>query len=59
MATIKGKKRACSLKKDNKGWYVATHRARSKSYASPESIPEKDISFIESTAGSVLKRSLP
>jgi hypothetical protein len=49
MATIKGKKRACSLKQDKDGYYVATHRARSKSYKSPDKIPEKAIKFVEST----------
>lgn len=45
----------CSLKQDDKGWYVATHRARSDSYESPESIPNKDVEFIRST-GSVPKK---
>ena len=38
-----------SLGKDKKGYFVYTHRWRSKSYESPESITEKDIIFGEST----------
>jgi 2'-5' RNA ligase len=38
-----------SLKQDDDGWYVSTHRARSDSYDSPEAIPQKDVDFIEST----------
>jgi hypothetical protein len=37
------------LKQDDDGWYVRTHRARSRSYPVPEAIPEKDIEFIRST----------
>lgn len=42
-----------SLKQDDKGWYVATHRARSDSYESPDSIPDKDVEFIRSTGAAV------
>lgn len=38
-----------SLKQDDDGWYVTTHRARSDSYASPEEIPQSKVDFIEST----------
>lgn len=38
-----------SLKQDDDGWYVTTHRARSDSYPTPEDIPESTIAFIEST----------
>lgn len=38
-----------SLRKDKDGFYVATHRARSKSYPSPEKIPDGRIEFIRST----------
>jgi len=34
---------------DSNGYFVFTHRARSKSYDSIDSIPQKDIDFIEST----------
>ena len=34
---------------DKDGFYIHTHRARSKSYESPEKITEKDIKFIDST----------
>jgi hypothetical protein len=34
---------------DKNGFYVYTHRARSKSYESIDKIPQKDIDFIEST----------
>lgn len=37
------------LKKDDDGWYVSTHRARSSSYATPEAIPQKDVDYIAST----------
>jgi hypothetical protein len=52
--TITGSKddrfKGVSLKQDDKGkWYVTTHRARSDSYDTPEDIPQKDITFIEST----------
>lgn len=38
-----------SLGKDKKGFFVYTHRWRSKSYNKPESIPIKDIKFCETT----------
>ena len=38
-----------SMGADKNGFFVYTHRARSKSYKSPEKIPNKDIEFIEST----------
>lgn len=38
-----------SLGRDKKGYFVYTHRARSKSYESPEKIPVKDIEYIETT----------
>lgn len=38
-----------SCKKDKKGFYIATHRARSKSYNSLDKIQMKDIKFITST----------
>lgn len=41
-----------SLKQDDDGYYVTTHRARSKSYPTPEAIPQSKVDFIEST-GSV------
>jgi hypothetical protein len=36
-------------KEDKKGWYVCTHRARSKSYPSIADIPLSVLKFIEST----------
>lgn len=38
-----------SLGKDSKGYFVYTHRARSKSYDKAENIPGKDVKFIETT----------
>jgi len=38
-----------SLKKDSKGYYCHTHRARSKSYRSIMSIPESAVAFISTT----------
>jgi hypothetical protein len=38
-----------SIKEDKNGFYAATHRARSKSYSSPDKIPVKDLKFIDST----------
>ena len=38
-----------SVKKDDKGYYCHTHRARSDSYPSVDEIPDKDVTFIEST----------
>jgi len=34
---------------DKDGFFVSTHRARSKSYLEIDKIPQKDIKFIEST----------
>jgi hypothetical protein len=34
---------------DKDGFFIHTHRARSKSYENPEDIPVKDIKFIDST----------
>ncbi len=34
---------------DKGGYFIHTHRARSKSYESPEGIPQKDIKFVDST----------
>lgn len=38
-----------SMGADKNGFFVYTHRARSKSYSEPSKIPVKDIEFIEST----------
>lgn len=38
-----------SMGVDKNGFFVHTHRARSKSYESPEKIPAKDLKFIDST----------
>jgi len=38
-----------SMGADKNGFFVYTHRARSKSYEDPSKIPDKDINFIEST----------
>ena len=38
-----------SMGADKDGFFVYTHRARSKSHASPDKIPIKEIKFIEST----------
>ncbi len=38
-----------SIRQDDDGYFVHTHRARSKSYPSPEAIPKDKIDFIEST----------
>ena len=39
-----------SMGVDKNGFFVHTHRARSKSYESPEKIPAKDLKFIDSTS---------
>lgn len=44
-----GRDSGVSLKRDRNGFYVHMHRARSKSYRSPDSIPAGDVAFIEST----------
>lgn len=41
--------RGVSMKRDNDGVYVHTHRARSKSFPSADKIPKKVVDFIEST----------
>jgi hypothetical protein len=46
---VHGKDSGVSLKKDKDGFFVHTHRARSKSHAKPEDIPKADVKFIEST----------
>ena len=38
-----------SLKKDDKGYFCHTHRARSKSKSSPSKITKTELKFIEST----------
>ena len=43
------KSNGCDLGADKNGFFVFTHRARSKSYSDIDKIPEKDIKFIEST----------
>lgn len=37
------------LGKDKDGYFVYTHRARSRSYPTPEAIPNSAVKFIEST----------
>jgi hypothetical protein len=44
-----GPKTGVSLAGDKDGFYVYTHRARSKSYSSPDKIPADRVKFIEST----------
>lgn len=44
-----GKSRACSWAKDKDGYFCYTHRCRSKSYASIDDIPQKDVDFVRST----------
>lgn len=38
-----------SLGKDQDGYYIFTHRARSESYPTPHDIPKDKIKFISST----------
>jgi len=38
-----------SCGKDKDGYFIYTHRARSKRYSSLDKIPQKDIDFIDST----------
>jgi hypothetical protein len=45
-----GNKHECSFAKDEDGYYVHTHRARSKSYPSIDKISKKDYNFISSTS---------
>lgn len=46
---LKYSKSGVGLGADKNGFFVFTHRARSKSYKEIDKIPEKDIKFIEST----------
>jgi hypothetical protein len=46
---LKSKMDGVSLKKDDDGYYVFTHRCRSKSYKTPYDIPDSVIEHIEST----------
>lgn len=46
---LKAKLKGVSLGKDKDGYFVFTHRCRSKSYSSPEAIPDSKIKFVEST----------
>jgi len=43
------KSNGCSLGADKDGFFVYTHRARSKSYPTVDKITKKDIKFIKST----------
>lgn len=38
-----------SLGRDKDGYYVYTHRARSKSYPTPAKIPHSKVTFVSST----------
>jgi hypothetical protein len=49
MGTISKKIQGCSLGADKNGFFVHTHRARSKSFPLPLKIDKKSIDFIEST----------
>lgn len=49
MKTISKKIEGCSLGADEKGFFVYTHRARSKSFSSPMKIDKKTIDYIETT----------
>ncbi len=44
-----GKRYGVGVGKDKDGVFVHTHRARSKSYPDVDSIPTKDLEFIDST----------
>ena len=44
-----GRYRGTSIGKDKNGFFVKTHRARSKSYNSLKEIPDNDIKWIKST----------
>lgn len=44
-----GKFKGVTVKKDKDGFFVTTHRARSKSFPTVNQIPKKTITFIEST----------
>lgn len=47
---IFGKSFDCSLAKDKNGYYVRTHRCRSKSYEKIKDIPKKSVDFVRSTS---------
>lgn len=47
--TKNGVKYGCSVGKDKDGYFAYTHRARSKSYDTPQKIPVKVLKFIDST----------
>lgn len=49
MKTISKNIDGCSLGADEKGFFVYTHRARSKSFSSPLKIDKKTIDYIETT----------
>lgn len=49
VARVGDKANGVSLKKDSRGWYVGTHRARSASYPTVSAIPKSKVTFIEST----------
>lgn len=51
---LKSRLDGVSLGKDDKGYFVYTHRARSDSFDSADNIPLKDITFIRST-GNITK----
>lgn len=40
----------CSIMKDKNGYFARTHRSRSKSYATLEKLPKKDVAFVSSTS---------
>lgn len=47
---IHGRSLDCSLARDKDGYYVRTHRCRSKSYPEIKDIPKKDVEFVRSTS---------
>lgn len=47
---IHGRSLECSLAKDKNGYYIRTHRCRSKSYPEIKDIPKKDVEFVRSTS---------
>ena len=49
MSKISSKISGCSMGADKDGFFVYTHRARSKSFSTPMKITKKSIDFIEST----------
>ena len=46
---LRGRLSGVGLAQDKHGFYVRTHRARSKSYSSPDKIPLSKVRFIRST----------